>query len=148
LTYDGAELLKSPRTCHVTCGIKIVDKRAIDPISKQLIVDSDIGFQSASLCYPICSFVGKETKENLHHYLHQIFRQFQEIGTIGMQQRNENDPNLCPMEVIGCCDMKSAWFLLKRGGGAKIHHFPCSWCLIHDKDLTSAKTNHDIVCRW
>ena len=45
-TLDGAVLTKN--LSHVTAGIKIVDTRAIDPITK-LHIDK---FQSRDLCFP------------------------------------------------------------------------------------------------
>jgi hypothetical protein len=70
-TMDGAELCDYMN--HLTAGVKIIDKRAIDPCSGKPLccyTDNLLGFscQSQNFCFIIKSLIGKDTKENYNHF--------------------------------------------------------------------------------
>jgi hypothetical protein len=58
LTMDGATL--SDNMDHVTIGVKLADKRTIDPVSGAPLFSNDEGYQSTSCCFPIKSYIGSE----------------------------------------------------------------------------------------
>ena len=146
ITYDGAKLCGNGVN-HITLGMKIVDKRARDPISKQIISSDCVGFQSVSLCYPLCTILTKETKEAIFQNFKTFYEEVSIFEEEGLKSRKPSEPSYYPISFAGTCDMKAAWVLLDRGGGAKIHSYPCCWCYVHDSELTSFKTSNDRCSR-
>jgi len=61
-TLNGAKFTN--HMSHVTCGLKIVDIRAIDPNTNQLLLN----FQSRDLSFVFESHLMKDTKESYKHF--------------------------------------------------------------------------------
>ena len=61
-TIDGANF--TSHVSHVTCGLKIVDIRAIDPKTNKLLLN----FQSRDLSFVFESHLMKDTKEGYNHF--------------------------------------------------------------------------------
>ena len=112
-TLDGARLTKY--IGHVTSGIKMVDPRAIDPVTQlSLYISSKI--QSRDLCFAMMMACAKDNK-----YLYaDVFKEWFEFC-----QRMEKGiafpahdglpalPNICR---VSAQDMSSFWKVLQRGG--------------------------------
>jgi hypothetical protein len=71
ITVDAAQL--DDNSTHVTIGFKIVDKRERDLIKKILIYSELQNMQSGQWCFPIMTFLAKDSKNTYNHFLKPIF---------------------------------------------------------------------------
>lgn len=146
VTVDGAQLTND--IGHVTLGVKLVDPRCIDPLTgENMFADGD-GFQSVYCSFPIKSFVGKETVENITANFKEEFAFFAQLRTHGLAPYK-------PMVISWPLDGKAAIQLLGKGGGAKVTEIFCPYCPCESKDLISLREekcesclNHQSCRHW
>ena len=137
-SIDGSNLTK--HITHVMAGIKINDKSAVCPLTGVPLFSGDlIKVQSRTTCFPLQINLGKETDKmyDLFEPMFNFFANVQEHGLEGYQ----------PLTISVECDLSATWKGLKRGGGAKVHTYPCHCCGILSDDLhhpTSGERCH----RW
>jgi hypothetical protein len=124
ITLDGADL--SRNYTHVTCGIKIVDPRAIDPRTGLPIgVDGSTAIQSRHHCHAFKFVLAKDSQQLYDDHFKAFFRFFEllEKGTVV-------GADFAPgrIYVSSPQDVSSFWKTLKRGGACKRDREFCGWC--------------------
>lgn len=120
MTMDRAELCDYLN--HLTAGIKIIDKRAIDPRSGRPLwsgTKSILGFacQSRNFCFIFKSLIGRDTNEAYDEFS-DFFKFFEKLGQEGLPE-TQYGPRLQPMDVWSTLDMAGLWKCLKTGTGAR-----------------------------
>jgi hypothetical protein len=132
ITLDGAELCDG--ICHLTAGVKITDRRAIDPRNGSPLssVDDEFGrifnVQSRNYCFPVKSLLGKDTKDAYKEFS-DFFKFFEKIQREGLPE-SEHGPRIMPLVVWSPQDLSSLWKCLNTGSGAQKNgdtHF-CHLC--------------------
>jgi len=123
-TVDGGEL--SWNLSHVSAGIKIVDPKAKEPLSGDLLFGESghDRVQSRFHCYPLHIIISKDNKQLYQTHLSSFFR---DINTL-----EEQHPGL---DVVQEADMCSLIKTLGKGGAMKVKKFACYCCNIHRDDL-------------
>ena len=140
-SVDGARL--TTRISHVMGGLKIHDHATFCPIKKEFLMTGESArAQSRDLCFPMHLMLGKETCETLRGEFKPMFTFFENARKNGL----EGLPDLKPLTITTEVDMSAAWKGLGRGGGAKVHNYPCHCCGIHSDELHHPKTNR--CDRW
>jgi hypothetical protein len=124
ITLDGADL--SRNYTHVTCGIKIVDPRSVDPRTGLPIgVDGSTAIQSRDHCHAFKFVLAKDSQQLYDDHFKAFFRFFEllESGTvIGANYAAGR------ITVSSPQDVSSFWKTLKRGGACKRDREFCGWC--------------------
>jgi hypothetical protein len=130
ITLDGAELSKD--LCHLTFGIKVTDRRAIDPRDGcPLAYSHDGGFgnlfrvQSRNYCFILKSLVGKDSKQAYKEFS-DVFKFFDTLMEHGLPE-NVNGPRIMPLIIWSPQDLSSIWKCLNTGSGAS-KHGDSHWC--------------------
>jgi hypothetical protein len=140
ITLDGAELCDHLN--HLTAGVKMVDKRAIDPktgrplyTSMENLLGCAFSCQSRNFCFILKSLIGKDTKEAYENFS-DFFEFFEMVKNIGLPE-SEHGPQLQPMLVWSSQDMSSLWKCLKTGTGARKNcdSYFCHVCPCNSKDI-------------
>lgn len=140
ITLDGAELCDY--LTHLTAGIKIVDRRAIDPRTgrplcshTEDLLGSAFACQSRNFCFIMKSLIGKDTKEAYAEFS-DFFKFFEKVKNEGLPA-SVHGPRLCKMLVWSSQDMSSLWKCLKTGTGArkKCNSYFCHLCPCNSKDI-------------
>jgi hypothetical protein len=127
-TLDGADI--SRNVSHVTAGIKILDPRAIDPISHLPIgMDGSKKVQSRELCFPFKMILTRDTKSLYQEHFKDFFDFFGRLRDEGLPTHG-----IRPMMVSSPQDMSSIWKAIGRGGGCKNKTFFCYCCAATSKD--------------
>jgi len=134
LTGDGAQFTNS--VGHVTVGLKIIDPRAIEPFTNELLF-TNTGYQSVDVCYPIKSVIAKESELLYREEFGSIYAFFDLLGRNGLPASSRG-PKLQPFEVVAPHDGKAVFHILGRGGGAKIIPAFCPYCSITSKELVTS----------
>ena len=125
-SIDGANLTK--HITHVMAGLKINDKSAVCPLTNVPLFSGDlIKLQSRTTCFPLQIHLGKET-EKMYELFAPMFNFFTKVGEEGLDGYQNFD-------ISVECDLSATWKGLKRGGGAKVHTYPCHCCGIKSDDL-------------
>ena len=125
ITLDGADI--SRNISHVTCRIKIIDPRAIDPMSKLPIgLDGSRKVQSRELCIPFKIVLTRDTKALYTEEFKEFFDYFADVAANGLPAEG-----IQPLEVSSPQDMSSFWKCLKRGGGCKVKDTSATAVLAH-----------------
>ena len=111
VTLDSADL--SRNITHVTAGIKIVDPRAVDPISGIPIgLDGSKKLQSRELCIPFKIVLAKDNKNLYDTQFTDFFAFFKLIG-------EEDHGCFKKFNIVSPQDCLSFWKTLKRGGACR-----------------------------
>ena len=134
VTTDGAVFTKN--VGHCTIGIKIVDSRAKDPITKESLFKDNMGFQSVDLCFPVRTILAKESRSLFENQFADIFQFFRKIATEGLPQSGKY-PALKKLTVVAPHDGKAVFLVAGRGGGAKMIPYFCPYCTCHSNQLCS-----------
>jgi hypothetical protein len=132
ITLDGTELCDG--ICHLTAGIKITDKRAVNhhdgsPLSS---LDDDFSrifnVQSRNYCFAVKSLLGKDNKDAYKEYS-DFFQFFEHLQREGLEA-SKVGPRILPLIVWSPQDLSSIWKCLNTGSGARKNgetHF-CQIC--------------------
>jgi hypothetical protein len=116
-TLDGADISKF--VSHVTAGIKILDPRAIDPISHLPIgLEGSKKVQSRDLCFPFKVLLIRDTKTLYQEHFKDFFDVFSKLNLEGGFELGNN-----PISVSSPQDMSSMWKALGWDGGCKVKTF-------------------------
>lgn len=124
-TVDGGSL--SWNVTQVSAGVKVVDPRAIEPVSAMPLFGNS-GYdkvQSKYHCYPLYVVIAKDNKDLYRTHLSQFF---DDINMLEVQHAEG-------LEVAQCHDMCSLHKTLGVGGGMKVALFACYCCNRHRDDL-------------
>jgi hypothetical protein len=126
ITLDGADL--SRNISHVTAGIKMNDRRAIDPLSGIPIGFQDsMKLQSRELCYPVKILIAKDTKLLYKDYFTDFFEFFKGVEEHGFGEYQR------PFVVSSPQDLSSFWKVYKKGGACKQKIEFCHICSCKSK---------------
>jgi hypothetical protein len=119
ITVDGAKL--DDYCIHVTCGFKMTDKDAHDPLDfdedddplkrGKLLLPT---IQSSKNAFPITSIFTKDKKSTYNKFLRHIFEFGQELRDVGIPELGWK-----PFRVSEPQYMKSIQLCMNRGGAAK-----------------------------
>jgi hypothetical protein len=127
-TLDGMEM--SRQVCVVIAGIKMLDPRAIDPVSHLPIgMEGSKKIQSRELCFPFKMVLTRDTKTLYQEQFKDFFDFLGRIRDFGLPEFG-----IRPIQVSSPQDMSSTWKALGRGGGCKVHTFFCYCCALASKD--------------
>jgi hypothetical protein len=136
-TLDGADI--SRFVSHVTAGIKILDPRAIDPMTNLPIgLAGSKKVQSRDLCFPFKMILTRDTKSLYQEHFKDFFDFFSRLNREGLPQLG-----IYPIMVSSPQDMSSMWKALGRGGGCKVKTFFCYCCAMTSKE---SATQRKIKC--
>ena len=135
-TVDGGEL--SWNVTQVSAGIKIVDDRALDPLSGLPLFghSGHDRIQSKFHCYPLYVIIGKDNK---HLYRTHLSTFFDDISSFEVQ-------NAGGLQVAQCHDMCSLHKALGVGGGMKVKLLACYCCNRHRDDLAKPMDEPCVDC--
>jgi hypothetical protein len=125
-TLDGADLTQNQT--HLTCGIKIVDPRAINPESKLPIgIEGSHKIQSRENCHVFYSVLAKDKKDSYKN----ICKPFFDFIT-----KCRNDPRI---KIVSPQDMSSMWKSVGQGGAAKVSEHFCLYCSCTSTDISKPR---------
>ena len=109
-TLDYAEVCSTTKRGHVLAGMKIIDKDAKHPITKELLFNyeptddsrNDGGVHANELltCIPLHFVVGKESTKVFHKDLKPFFDFANDIRVNGLKARSDTENDLMPFEDI------------------------------------------------
>jgi hypothetical protein len=124
-TVDGGDLAWN--VTQVSAGIKMIDSRAINPVSGTLLFGNTghDKIQSRFHCYPLHVIIAKDNKELYQTHLSNFFRDVNAV-----EQAYPNG-----LSVAQGADMCSLHKTLGVGGGMKVKKYACYCCSIHRDDL-------------
>jgi hypothetical protein len=136
MTLDGAELCDG--MSHITAGIKITDRRAIDPRDGSPLSSAPDGVvgrifkvQSRNYCFAFKSLLGKDCKHAYKEF-GDFFQFFERLKREGLPE-SQYGPRLFAMDVWSPQDLSSIWKSLNTGSGARkqgntyfCHVCPCT----------------------
>jgi hypothetical protein len=125
ITVDGAKL--DDYCIHVTCGFKMTDKYARDPLTGKLLLHT---IQSRNNAFPITSIIAKDNKPSYNKFLRHIFEFGQELHDDGILELGCK-----PFRVSEPQDMKSSQLCLNHGGAAKQIPYCCHFYQKHSDDI-------------
>jgi hypothetical protein len=134
VTTDGAVFTKN--VGHCTIGIKIVDSRATDPITKKSLFQDNKGYQSVDLCFPIRTILASESRSLFENQFGDIFQFFRKVAAEGLPQSGKY-PALKKLTVVAPHDGKAVFIVAGRGGGAKVIPYFCPYCTCNSNQLCS-----------
>ena len=110
-TLDGAKLTNN--IGHVTCGYKITDPRAVDPLTGIPLAISG-KFQSRDLCFPLLMAFMKETTRFYRDCIPDFIQYFDQQIVI---PATPTVPEMSNFEVNWPADMSAGWKTTGVGGG-------------------------------
>ena len=119
ITLDGADLSRNIQ--HVTCGIKIVDPRAVNPLTG--IPIGLEGVQSRDYCFPFKILLTKDSKTLYQTHLKDFFDWTKQLLNEGLGAYK-------PFLVASPQDVSSFWKCIGRGGACKRDENFCHCCAI------------------
>ena len=124
-TVDGGDLAWN--ITQVSAGIKMIDRRAINPVSGSLLFGNSghNKIQSRFNCYPLHVVIAKDNKELYKTHLANFFRDVNMV-----EQAHPNG-----LSVAQGADMCSLHKTLGVGGGMKVKKYACYCCNVHRDDL-------------
>ena len=127
-TCDGGDL--AWKLTQISAGVKIVDPRAIDPCTGELLFGENghTKVQSNTVCYPLHYYLAKDNKS---FYDNKLSGFFEDIN-------NFEDANQNGLKFAQPADMASLQKTVKRGGAMKNKTYGCYCCNIHKNDLHKA----------
>ena len=144
-TLDYAEVCSTTKRGHVLAGMKIIDKDAKHPITKELLFNyeptddssNDGGVHANELltCIPLHFVVGKESTKVFSKDLKPFFDFANDIRVNGLKARSDNENDLMPFEDITYpMDMSAEQKCFNLGGGCKVKEFFCIKCACRSSD--------------
>jgi hypothetical protein len=142
-SIDGASLTKN--LSFIAGGIKITDRGARCPLTKQALLDNPTTMkaQSRNLCIVLKAMMGRETKETFVEFA-TLFSFLDDLGAL------ETIPpeleGFMPFRCMTNCDLSAQWKGLCKGGAAKVHTLPCTGCATESDCL--ATPNARWCTRW
>lgn len=139
---DGAQL--SSRTHHCTYGLKVGDKAAVDPITKNFLFGSTdkTTLQSKNQCFPLKIVFERETKEIIKEF-RPVMEKVRELTKADVAKSVLDS---YPIKSAMDSDLSATWKLCARGGAAKRKKYPCTMCAVCDESLEKANA---VPCeRW
>jgi hypothetical protein len=133
-TMDGAQLTNE--LGHVTGGIKVVDPRAVDPLSG-IPLSATGKFQSRDLSF-VCqlAFV-KDSKATYKDCFEDFLCTFNHKSLV--VPGTDTEPELSNFEVSSCQDLSSGWKTTQLGGGCHTTNYFCPQCMVSRSTMTSFK---------
>jgi hypothetical protein len=136
ITLDQADI--STNICHVTAGVKFIDKRGHDPITGLPIGSTNsLSPQSRDVCVPFKMILIKDSKEVYETYFRDFFEYFTNL------EKNPPD-GLKPFIVVSPQDMSSHWKTVLKGGAAKRDNYFCHCCKCDSKSIIKPR---DSICK-
>jgi hypothetical protein len=125
ITVDGAEL--DDYCIHVTCGFKMTDKDARDPLTGKLLLPT---MHSSNNAFLITYIIAKDKKSTYNKFQRHIFE-------FGQELRDDGIPELGwkPFRVSEPQDMKSSQLCMNHGGAARQIPYFCHLCQKHSDDI-------------
>ena len=109
-TLDFAEVCSTTKRGHVLAGLKIIDKDATHPRTKERLFnyestadDSNGGGVHANellTCIPLHFVVGKESNRLFSTDLKPFFDFAKQISTMGLKARNDQEKDLVPFKDV------------------------------------------------
>ena len=147
-TLDFAEVCSTTKRGHVLAGLKIIDKDATHPRTKEKLfnyeptVDSRNGggvhANELLTCIPLHFVVGKESNLLFTTDLKPFFDFAKQITTMGVKARNDQEKDLFPFEdVTYPMDMSAEQKCFDLGGACKVKKFFCVKCACNSDDAMS-----------
>ena len=144
-TLDFAEVCSTTKRGHVLAGLKIIDKDARHPKTKDLLFDYEPTADSGNgggvhanellTCVPLHFVVGKESTKVFSTDLKPFFDFAKGIRANGLKARSENENDLMPFEDITYpMDMSAEQKCFNLGGGCKVKEFFCVKCACRSSD--------------
>lgn len=140
ITGDGAALTSSTRKAGQTClGIKMVDPRCTDPITKELCFITTIqnednidieafdGVQSANHCFPSAIVSSPESRNLVTGHFRDFFDFFNRLRTHGLSRRGD-EPSFKPFDIVCPADLSFQQKITGLGGACKNARFFCTCC--------------------
>jgi hypothetical protein len=134
-TMDGAQL--TSMLGHVSAGIKIVDPRALDPVTGFPICSS---YQSRDLCFP-CQITFRKDCKALYT---DCFKEFLNYFNGGLVVGGfDGLPVLSNFQMVLPQDMSSIWKVTGLGGGSQSTNLFCYCCHCTNKELAICNTGKE-----
>jgi hypothetical protein len=131
---DGAQLTSD--LGHLTGGVKIVDPRAVDPLTGNLL--ALVGkFQSRDLSFMSRLAFVKDNKVTYRECFQEFFLAFN--GDCFVIPATESEPELSNFEINSCQDLSSGWKTTQLGGGCKSTKFFCPHCMVSRNTMCDSK---------
>ena len=124
ITLDGADLSRNIQ--HVTCGIKIVDPRAVNPMTG--IPIGLEGVQSRDLCFPCKILLTKDTKALYQSHFADFFTWTRKLD-------KEGEGEYKKFLVASPQDISSFWKCIGRGGACKRDENFCHCCAVKSDNV-------------
>ena len=137
-TLDGAQLTNE--LGHLTGGFKIVDPRAIDPLSGIAIAING-KWQSRDLCFVTQLAFVKDSKAAYNDCFAEFFERFN--GERFVIPATDTEPELSNFDINSCQDLSSGWKATKLGGGCKTTNLFCCHCMVSRDTSCRFKSNDD-----
>ena len=137
-TLDGAQLTNE--LGHLTGGFKIVDPRAIDPLSGIAIAING-KWQSRDLCFVTQLAFVKDSKAAYNDCFAEFFERFN--GERFVIPATDTEPELSNFDINSCQDLSSGWKATKLGGGCKSTNLFCCHCMVSRDTSCRFKSNDD-----
>ena len=134
-TIDGADLSRNVQ--HVTCGVKIVDPRAINPMTG--IPIGLEGVQSRDFCFPVKILLTKDSKALYKSHFSDFFSWTKKLNV-------EGEGPYKPFCVASPQDVSSFWKCIGRGGACKRDQDFCHCCDIKSDDIITPNLTHCNHC--
>jgi hypothetical protein len=125
ITVDGAKLYDY--CIHVTCGFKMMDKDACDPLTVNMLLPT---IKSSNNDFPITSIIAKDNTSAYNKFLRHVFDFSQELQDVGIPE-----PGWKPFCVYEPKYMKSSQLCINRGGAAKQIPYFCHLYQKHSDDI-------------
>jgi hypothetical protein len=163
ITGDGAALTTSSRKAGQTClGIKMVDRRCLDPMTKQpcfaVTEETEINVevaayqnvQSVNHCFPSAIVSAPESRHLVTEHFRDFFIFFNGLRTIGLPA-NGNEPAFKPFEIICPADMSFQQKITGLGGPCKVMKHFCICCesnSLKNFDLFYKTDDVDELCHF
>ena len=124
ITLDGADLSRNIQ--HVTAGIKILDPRAVNPVTG--IPIGLEGVQSREFCFPTKILLTKDTKTLYRTHFNDFFEWANKLNTEGVLDYKK-------FSVASPQDVSSFWKCIGRGGAAKRDENFCHCCAVKSSNI-------------
>ena len=147
-TLDFAEVCSTTKRGHVLAGLKIIDKDATHPRTKERLFNYEPTADSRNgggvhanellTCTPLHFVVGKESNLLFTTDLKPFFDFAKQITTMGVKARNDQEKDLFPFEdVTYPMDMSAEQKCFDLGGACKVKKFFCMKCACNSDDAMS-----------
>ena len=137
-SMDGAMLTRELQ--HLTGGFKLVDPRAINPITGIPLAVSGL-FQSRDLCFVLQLAFCKDNKQAYTVAYNDFFTTF--CGDQLVIEADEDGPELSNFDTTSCQDQMSFWKCSRLGGGCGTTNLSCPYCMCEKAKIADHKCSSD-----